>query len=104
MAREAKSPTSDIISQLENLSVADLDKLIAAAEQQREAKRESGKRELIQEFRTRAEELGVSLEDLVSRSTEPARSSHERRSGQKGKASGAPAAKYRNPETGEAWS
>src|SRR3954471_4903211 len=104
MAREPKSPTSDIMSQLENLSVADLDKVIAAAEHQREAKRESGKRELMDEFRARAEELGVSLEDLVSRSTEPARSSRGRRGGQKGKTSDTPAAKYRNAETGETWS
>src|SRR5215204_6650923 len=65
MARDSHSSASDIIPLLEGLTAADLDQVIAAAERQREARRESGKKELVEEFRAKAEALGLSLEDLV---------------------------------------
>ena len=65
MPRDLHSSTSDIIPLLEGLTVADLDQVIAAAQQSREARRESGKKELVEEFRAKAEALGLSLEDLV---------------------------------------
>ena len=43
MARERAS-ADDAISLLEDLTVGDLDKIVVAAERQRETKRESGKR------------------------------------------------------------
>ncbi len=97
MARE-KASADDVIPLLDGLTVGDLDKVIAAAERRREAKRESGKRELIEEFRTRAEALGLSLGELAAGSSKAGRPS--------GKAASArsPAVKYRNPETGETWS
>jgi hypothetical protein len=45
MARE-KALADDVIPLLEGLTIGDLEKVIAAAERQREAKRETGKREL----------------------------------------------------------
>jgi DNA-binding protein H-NS len=59
----------------------------AAAGQQRDARRESGTRELIEEFRARA-------------GRPPGRA----RAARKGAPAASPAAKYRNPETGETWS
>ncbi len=43
MARE-KASADDAIPLLEDLTVGDLDKIVVAAERQRETKRESGKR------------------------------------------------------------
>jgi DNA-binding protein H-NS len=97
MARE-KASADDVIPLLENLTVGDLDKIIAAAERQREAKRESGKRELIEEFRARAEALGLSLDELAANSSKAGRPSGKSPPAQ------SPAVKYRNPETGETWS
>ena len=44
MARDSQTSASDIIQLLEGLEFADLDMVIAAAERQRKAKRESGKK------------------------------------------------------------
>jgi DNA-binding protein H-NS len=98
MARE-KASADDVIPLLEGLAIGDLEKVIAAAERQREAKRESGKKELMEEFRTRAEALGLSLGDLAAAGPPKA----GRPSG-KGSTAQSPAVKYRNPETGETWS
>jgi H-NS histone family len=68
MARE-KASADDVIPLLESLAIGDLDKVIAAAQRQREARRESGKRELIEEFRARAEALGLSLNELAAGSS-----------------------------------
>jgi DNA-binding protein H-NS len=98
MARERAS-ADDVVSLLESLAVVDLDKVIAAAQRQREAKRESGKRELIEEFRARAEALGLSLGELAAGSSKTG----GRPAGKKPPAQ-SPAVKYRNPGTGETWS
>ena len=88
-----------MIPLLEGLAIGDLEKVIAAAERQREAKRESGKKELMEEFRSRAEALGLSLGELAAGPSKTA----DRPSGKNASAR-SPAVKYRNPETGEAWS
>ena len=93
-----KASAADVISRLEGLTIGELGKVIAAAEQQREAKRESGKKELMEEFRARAEALGLSLGELAAGSSKA-----DRPSG-KGRPTQPPAVKYRNPETGETWS
>ena len=98
MARE-KASADDVIPLLESLAVGDLDKVIAAAQRQREAERESGKRELIEEFRARAEALGLSLGELAAGSSKAS----GRPSGKKSPAQ-SPAVKYQNPETDETWS
>ena len=90
-----KASAADVISRLEGLTIGELGKVIAAAEQQREAKRESGKKELMEEFRARAEALGLSLGELAAGSSKA-----DRPSG-KGRPTQPPAVKYRNPETGE---
>jgi DNA-binding protein H-NS len=98
MARE-KALADDVIPLLEALTVGDLDKIIVAAERQREAKRESGKKELMEEFKSRAEALGLSLSDLAAGGTPKAG-----RPPGKSPPAQSPAVKYRNPETGETWS
>jgi DNA-binding protein H-NS len=97
MARE-KASAEDVIPLLEGLAIVDLEKVIAAAERQREAKRESGKKELMEEFRARAEALGLSLEELAAGPPKTGRPSG------KGPPTPSPAVKYRNLETGETWS
>jgi DNA-binding protein H-NS len=104
MARESKTSASDVIQLLENLTVADLQKVIAAAEQQREARRESGKKELVEEFKARAAEMGLSLHELVGSTGQAGRTARKARSLRKGASASPPAAKFRNPETGETWS
>jgi DNA-binding protein H-NS len=98
MAREKAASAEDVIPLLEGLAIGDLDKVVAAAERQREAKRESGKKELVEEFRARAEALGLSLEELAAGPPKTGRPSG------KGPPTPSPAVKYRNPETGETWS
>jgi DNA-binding protein H-NS len=102
MAQEQTS-ASEVIKLLEKLTVGDLDKVIAAAEQQREAKRESSKKELVEEFRARAEALGLSLRELAG-APEASPSTGKGRSSQKEAPTHSPAVRYRNPETGETWS
>ena len=67
MARE-KTSAVEVIALLDSLTIEDLEKVLAAAERQRDAKRESGKKELMEEFRVRAEALGLSLSELARRS------------------------------------
>ncbi len=104
MARESKMSASEVIPLLDNLAVPDLDAVIAAAGRQREARRESGKRELVEEFRARAEALGLSLEELLESSAQAGRRGIETRQPRKGAPAGSPVVKYRNGETGETWS
>jgi DNA-binding protein H-NS len=104
MARDSQTSASDVISLLERLAVTDLDKVIAAAERQREAKRESGKKELVEEFRAKAEAMGLSLAELVGSSAQASRTAAKTRKPQKGAPAAPPAVKYRNPETGATWS
>ncbi len=104
MARGPQTSASDVISLLERLTVTDLDKVIAAAERQREAKRESGKKELVEEFRAKAEAMGLSLAELVGGSAQASRTAAKTRKPQKGAPAAPPAVKYRNPETGATWS
>ena len=100
MARDSQPSASDVIPLLESLTVADLEKVIAAAERQREARRETGKKELVEEFRAKAEAMGLSLEELVRTSGQPSRPAGKTRQPPKAP----PPAKYRNPETGATWS
>jgi DNA-binding protein H-NS len=88
---------SELLATLKGLSIEDLDKVIVAAEQERESKREAGRKALLEEVRAKAEALGLSLsallESAADRDRAPSRSTR------------APVlAKYRHPETGEAWS
>lgn len=104
MAPESKTSASNVIPLLENLTVGDLEKVIAAAEQQRESRRESGKRELVEEFKAKAEALGLSLDELLAGSVEASRPAGKTRQSQRNTPTARPAAKYRDPETGVTWS
>ena len=104
MARDSHGSASDIIPLLEGLTVADLEKVIAAAQQSREARRESGKKALVEEFRAKAEALGLSLEDLVRGSASANRPPGKTRQPRKGAPAAPSPVKYRNPDTGETWS
>jgi DNA-binding protein H-NS len=97
MARD-KASADDVIALLEGLALGDLDKVIAAAERQRAAKRESGKKELIDEFKARAEALGLSLGELAAGASKTGSPSG------KGAPTQPSTVKFRNPETGETWS
>lgn len=103
MARDSQTSASDVIPLLDGLTVVDLDKVIAEAERQREARRESGRKELVEEFRAKAEAMGLSLAELIGGSAQTGRAVPKARKPQKGTAA-APAVKYRNPDTGETWS
>ncbi len=104
MARDSQRSASDVIALLEGLTVADLGKVAAAAERQREAKRESGKKELMEEFRAKAEAMGLSLEELLRSPASTGRPAAKARQPRKGAPAASPAVKYRNPESGETWS
>ena len=104
MARDSQTSASDVIPLLDGLAVADLDKVIAEAERQREARRESGKKELVEEFRAKAEAMGLSLEELLRSPASTGRPAAKARQPRKGAPGAPPAVKYRNPDTGETWS
>ena len=104
MARASQTSASDVIPLLDGLTVGDLDKVIAAAERQREARRESGKKELVEEFRAKAEAMGLSMGELLGGSIQAGRTAAKTRKPQKGAPAAPPAVKYRNPETGATWS
>jgi DNA-binding protein H-NS len=104
MASESKTSAADVIRLLEGLTVADLDSVVAEAEKQREARRETGRRELVEEFRSRAAEMGLSLEELLGNGAQPGRPPGKARSGRTGGSASPRPAKYRDPETGETWS
>ena len=82
---------------LDRLTVPELTALIEAAQAMRQEKMEGAKAALLAEFRDKAAELGMSLNDLMS-SSKPAAERNPRRS--KG-AKVAP--KYLNSETGDTW-
>ncbi len=104
MARDSQASASNVIPLLGGLTVADLDEVIAAAEKQREAKRESGKKELVEEFRAKAEAMGLSLAELLGSSAQTGRPTGAARQPRKNAPKAPLPAKYRNPETGETWS
>ena len=104
MARDSQSSASDVIPLLQGLTVADLNKVIAEAERQREAKRESGKKDLVEEFRTKAAAMGLSLEELLRSPASTGRPAAKARQPRKGAPAASPAVKYRNSDTGETWS
>ncbi|WP_211259618.1 H-NS histone family protein [Belnapia moabensis] len=82
---------------LDRLTVPELAALIEAAQAKREEKLKGAKEALLAEFRDKAAELGLSLSALMS----PAQPASERKP-RRGKGEKV-APKYRNPETGEAW-
>ena len=104
MARDSQTSASDVIPLLEGLTVADLDRVIAEAERQREARRDSGKKELVEEFKAKAEAIGLSLEELIGGSAHTGRPAPKTRKPQKGASAASPHVKYRNSDTGETWS
>jgi DNA-binding protein H-NS len=103
MARDSQASASNVIQLLEGLTVADLDKVITEAERLREARRESGKRELVEEFRAKAAAMGLSFEELLRSPAQAGRPAGKARQPQKGTPASLPA-KYRDPETGATWS
>ena len=104
MASESKTSAAEVIRLLEGLTVPDLDRVIAEAERQREARKETGRRELVEEFKARAAAMGLSLEALLGNGARPSRPQGKARSGRKGASASPRPAKCRDPETGETWS
>jgi DNA-binding protein H-NS len=78
---------------IDNLTAKDLDELIKIATDRKNAEIAGARASFLDEVKPRAASLGISLADLVGLG------------GAKGSTTGAgPAAKYRNPATGETWS
>ncbi|NKE47092.1 H-NS histone family protein [Roseomonas frigidaquae] len=85
---------------LDAMSVPDLTALIGAAEEKRKEKLEDAKSALMAEFEQKAAALGVTVNELYSRTAEPA----SPRTRKPRKDAGQPAGvKYRGPH-GETWS
>ena len=61
-------------------------------------------KELVEEFRAKAAEMGLSLDELLRSPASTSRPDGKARSPRKGATAAPPAVKYRNPETGETWS
>jgi DNA-binding protein H-NS len=78
---------------VDNLTAKDLDELIKIATDRKNAEIAGARASFLDEVKSRAASLGMSLADLVGLG------------GAKGSTTGAgPAVKYRNPATGETWS
>ena len=90
---------------LDDLSVGQLRSVQRYAEAKVRDRAESEKAALAEEFRRRAEELGLSLRDLFSESATPAPAKRGRKPQGGGQKSERPpvAAKYRSPQ-GDTWS
>jgi DNA-binding protein H-NS len=72
--RRREGITADgAISAMDGMGVADLRRIISAAEGKIREKTEGEKNALIEEVRRRAEELGMTLEELVGRPSQPVR-------------------------------
>ncbi len=85
----------ELMASLKGLSIQELDGIIAAAERERQAKRDAARKTLLEEMRTKAEALGLSLNALLESAELDGTSRSSR----------APVRpKYRDPETGETWS
>jgi DNA-binding protein H-NS len=82
---------------LDSLSARQLTELIQAAEQKRQEKAQSERLTLIQEMTKKAEDLGLTLEDLVGSRTPRPAPAPRRNTGSK-----PVAAKFRGPN-GEEW-
>lgn len=96
MAETADDTLASLVSSLETLGVEQLTALISAAEAARDAKRSAARQQLIAEFRTKAEAIGVPFGDLFSAIHEDGRASGRSLAGRK------IAVKYRGPN-GEEW-
>jgi DNA-binding protein H-NS len=88
-----------LLKSLENLSVADLRKVIESATTMIEQKTEGVKRSFIEEVTARAVSLGLSVTDLFGRSTPVA----AKQAAPATSAGASPGVKYRGPN-GEEWS
>ena len=91
------SDLSALLSSLDAMSVDELTSLISHAEAARETKRRLAREQLVSEFRTRAEAIGVPFSDLLSAMRDKERPAGTSLAGRK------LAAKYRGPN-GEEWS
>jgi DNA-binding protein H-NS len=96
MTTESKMKTPDVLAALKGFSLEELDRVVAVAEQERQVKRDSARKALLDEVRTKAQALGLSLESLLEGAQQD---------GSRPKGTRAPVRpKYRHPETGETWS
>jgi hypothetical protein len=57
-ASESKMAVSELLATLKGLSIEDLDKVIVAAEQERESKRDAGRKALLEEMRAKRRPWG----------------------------------------------
>jgi DNA-binding protein H-NS len=96
MAPGSHMTMSDVLAALKGFSLEELDRVVAAAEQERQAKREAARKALLEEMRSKAQALGLSLEGLLQVTQPEEAPARGRR---------APVRpKYRHPGTGETWS
>src|SRR5215212_1121580 len=97
----SRTPTADII---ERMTVQELTTLIEAAEAKRREKLEDAKAALRAEVERKAAELGISAGELFAQPGQRA-STDQKGPGRRrrGDAGAKPAAKFRDPDTGETW-
>ena len=93
---------ASLLAALDRMSAQELTELIEAAEQKRRDKLETARQELVDEFRTRAAALGLSMDTLLPRRQRAESGSASGRK-QRSDAGSSRPAKYRGPN-GEAWS
>ncbi len=96
---ELNAPKASLIASLDRMSAQELTALIEAAEGKRREKLDAAKQDLIAEFRTKASELGLSMEALFPQQQPEPTSTRKPRSD----AGTIRPAKYRGPN-GEEWS
>jgi DNA-binding protein H-NS len=88
--------SSELLAALKELPLGELDRVIAAAEEERQAKRGMAKKALLDELRAKAEGMGLTLETLLEEALQDRPT--------QGKARTPARVKYRDPESGESWS
>ncbi len=96
MASESQMTASGVLAALKGFSLEELDRVVATAERERQAKRDAARKALVEEVRAKAEALGLTLSTLLADAEGEGPATKGKR---------APVLpKYRNPETGETWS
>ncbi len=91
---------ASLLASLNDMSAQELTELIEAAEAKRRDKLETAKQELVEEFRARASQLGLSIEALLPRRAASAPTSGRK---QRSDVGSSRPAKYRGPNS-EEWS
>jgi DNA-binding protein H-NS len=98
-----KRDTDKIISFVNGLELEELNRLVELAAARRDELRSAARGAFLEEVKLRAANLGVRLTELAGLGSDRRRRANSTGEASKVRGRAKPRIKYRNPETGEAW-